>query len=397
MKIAKSNRLLYIGILVSFAVFLILKTLRGVTATEEEGGLWNVIQLFYVCFGIYVLISKENSYKNFPMVKYYIGFMFLAWGLSFFTFVFIPHLNISHLFYFLTVPYGVLCLLTFYFVGLRCDIRKYPIILYVAFVAISYLLYISLKKFYIMPGLLKGKVADAYYVVGLLPIIFIYTPKKLRILPFLVACAVVMMSGKRAGFLALGTILLFYFIPNDSDKRRSLFFRLVIIGVVMAAAFFVVTKLTGTFDLNMFDRLENMEEDGGSGRVDRWTKINNALGQETKFYTYFVGHGYGAVNKLVGGHAHNDFLEFFYNYGLIVFILYVLFFVSTIKECIKMYKAKFTYAKEFSVAVIVSFYLAMFSYYAISCEHITCCSACFGLILAEWYKFKYNIKSEQYE
>lgn len=79
----------------------------------------------------------------------------------------------------------------------------------------------------------------------------------------------------------------------------------------MAAAFFVVTKLTGAFDLNMFDRLENMEEDGGSGRADRWSKIINALEQETKFYTYFVGHGYNAVNKLVGGHAHNDFLNSF--------------------------------------------------------------------------------------
>lgn len=111
------------------------------------------------------------------MVKYYMGFMFLAWGLSFFTIVFIPHLNVLHLFYFLTVPYGILCLLTFYYVGLRGDIRKYPVILYVTFFVVSYLLYTSLRNFYIMPDLLKGKVADVYYVVGLLPIIFIYTPK----------------------------------------------------------------------------------------------------------------------------------------------------------------------------------------------------------------------------
>ena len=104
-----------------------------------------------------------------------------------------------------------------------------------------------------------------------------------------------------------------------------------------------------------------------------------------------MGHGYGSACDQLGGHVHNDFLEFFYNYGIAAFVLYISFFVSMVKECVMMYRAQFIYAREFMVAVVVSLFLAMFSFYAIDCTHITCCSVSLGLILAEWYKFQKRI------
>lgn len=388
MKITRKNKIMYLVMLLLLAAFLILKMRRGFTVSDDQGGIWNIIQGFFVLCGLFVLFSKENTYKEFPFVKLYVAFMLIIWFLSLFVFVF-RKFGVSTLFHFLTVPYGAMVVLAFYYVGLRCDIKKYPIILWTAYLIIFYILFTSIRIVLLIPGFDMGAVADVYYIVGLLPLLFIYTPQKLRMIPFFIACVAVMMTGKRAGFIALGVIMIFYFLFGSGEETKfSLLKRLFAFAIVLGGTYFLIAKLTGLFNLRMFDRLSTLEEDGGSGRASRWTHIITA---DQSIIKMLVGHGYGGVVKLVGGHAHNDFLEMFYDYGIFAVILYIAVFVAYFREMLSMYKAKFPYAKEFMVSFVVSLFLAMFSFYAIDCTHITCCSVCIGLILAEWYKFKHDI------
>ena len=389
----KRDKWIYIGSLILLAAFLILKVQRGFTVSEEEGGIWNIIQGLFVCFGLFACFNLDRSKTNNPVIKTYRGFMFTVWAMAFPVVLFTGKMGISTIFHFITVPYGFLCFLWFYSCGLKNDIRKYSYLLYPTFLVTFVILFTALRSFYFLSDE-KGAVADVYYIVGLLPIIFIYTPKKLRILPFLLACIAVMMTGKRTGFLSLATIFILYFLPSDPDERKPFIYRLLALLVLLIPTYYIITKLTGSFDLNMFDRLAKLGEDGGSGRSERWEKVLHAMLYDQSMLPLLVGHGYGSTYKFIGGHVHNDFLEFLYDYGFIVFIIYISFFVSMIRECIKMYKSKFTYAREFGVAVIVSVFLAMFSFYAIDCTHITCCSVCLGLILAEWYKYQNGITHE---
>lgn len=378
----------YIFLILSLAIYLVLKMQRGFTVSEVEGGVWNAIQVMYVVLGLFVLCSNERSYLSFSFVRHYLTFFIYIWVLSFFVIAF-KSFSVTDMFRLLMVPYGVMCMLPFYYVGLKTDIKKYPLILYSAFIIISYILFTSLGQYYTIANSDYGALADLYYILGLLPIIFIYTPQKFRIIPFLIACAAVMMSAKRTGFLALGCIMVLYFLSSDSGNK-SLIKRLIIFSIVCVASFFIIDNLTDTYGLTMLERLQSIEEDGGSGRFDMWNIIINAIDNDSSFIEILVGHGYHSSFKLVDGHVHNDFLEIFYDYGIIAFVLYVLFYASIIKECVKMYKRKFQYAKEFMVAIIISLFLAMFSWYAIECTHITCCSACIGLILAEWYKYQHE-------
>ena len=394
MIVAKKNKRIYFIALLSLAVFLVLKVQRGFTASEEQGGLWNIIQLLYVCMGLYSCLTLKKRYLQFSMIKSYLAFMFLVWFMSFFVIWSRSNFDIGTLFHFMTIPYGALCFVFFYDVGLKNDIRKYSYILYFTFIVITCILFSAQRTYYSLVLEDKGAIADVYYIVGLLPIIFIYTPRKLRILPFLLACIAVMMTGKRTGFLALATIFILYFLFNDPNERKSFIYRLLFFAIFIITSYLVIIELTESFDLNMFDRLENLSEDGGSGRAERWKQIWDAFAVDNSILALLVGHGCDSVVELVGGHAHNDFLEFFYNYGIIVFGLYITLFVSMIRECIKMYKAKFIYAREFMVAIVISLFLAMFSFYAIDCTYITCCSVCLGLILAEWFKYKNEIKYE---
>lgn len=384
---SKQNKWMYFSSLLLLAAFVILKVQRGFTATEEQGGIWNLIQVIFVFLGLTACFSLKRREMNYPMIKTYRCTMFTIWSMSFPVILFTSQIDASTIFHIITIPYGFLCFLWFYSCGIKYDIRKYPLLLYIAFIIIFIIMFNAMRSYYLIYDN-KGAVADVYYLVGLLPIIFIYTPKKYRIIPFLLACVAVMMTGKRTGFLALATIFLVYFLPSDPKNRKPFIFRFVSLSLLFFVTYYVIMQLTGSFELNMFDRLDKLGEDGGSGRSDRWIAVLQVMASEQSILPIFVGYGHNAANTFIGGHVHNDFLEFLYDYGPIVLVLYISFFISMVRECRKMYKAQFRYAREFSVAIIVSIFLAMFSFYAIDCTHITCCSVSLGLILAEWYKIQ---------
>lgn len=382
---------LYFIFLLLAAIFFILKMRRGFSGSKEAGGFWNIIQLLYIASGIVVLFSKKQSFKSFRCVRLYLGFFLYIWFLSLFPFLF-SKMTISQIFGFATVPYGVMVLIVYYSIGRNADIKQYWWILMVAFYMISAILFVAMRSFRALSGD-QGALADVYYVVTLLPMVLLYTPKKLKLIPFVVAFIVVAMTGKRGAFIAMGLIMVIYFLfpyaENRNNKKTSnIILRLFVFAVVFVVMWLVINKTVGRYDLNIFDRLDKMEEDGGSGRMSRWTWILNLINNKASVWELLFGHGSGSVVKTVGGHAHNDMLEFYYDYGVFAFLLYVLFFVSIICEGIRMYKKKYPYAREFMSSVGIALCMALFSFYAIDCTHITASSICFGLILADWYKFK---------
>lgn len=379
------------------AVFFIMKMIRGFSGSGEAGGIWNVIQLLFVASGVFVLLSKETTYNSFRCVKLYLGFFLYVWFLSLFPFMF-GKMDVSHVFGFLTVPYGVMVLLTFYYVGRKTDIKQYWWILMAAFYVISAILFTAMRSFRMYMGD-QGALADIYYIVTLLPLVMLYTPTKLKILPFLVAFVCVAMTGKRGAFLAMGLVMIVYFLlpfsENGKAAKGNVFVRLIVFSAVFALIWIVINKAVGLYNLNIFDRLDKMDEDGGSGRVDRWRLLLSLFGAESSVFQLLFGHGSGAVVNMIGGHAHNDFLEFYYNYGIFAVLLYALFFAALIRETVKMYKKKYTYAREFLCSVGIALCMSFFSFYAIDCTHITASSICFGLILADWYKYQTNDYTRQ--
>lgn len=396
----RTHSFLYFIFLFVAAVFLVMKMMRGFSGSDEAGGIWNIIQLLFVASGIVVLFSKEKSFKSFRCVRLYLGFFLYIWFLSLFPFLY-SSMTVSQIFNFATVPYGVMVLIVYYTVGQKADIKRYWWILMGTFYLISAILFFAMRAFREFYGD-QGALADVYYVVTLLPLVLLYTPKKLKLIPFVLAFIVVAMTGKRGAFIAMGLIMIVYFLfPFSEDGRNqkgssNIVIRLVVFAVALTLIWFVINSIVGRFDLNIFERLDNMEEDGGSGRMSRWTIIINMMNNESSVLGLLFGHGSGAVVRLIGGHAHNDFLEFFYNYGLFAVLLYVAFFVSIVFEGVRMYREKYPYAREFMCSVSVALCMSMFSFYAIDCTHITASSICFGLILADWFKFK-NKENEQLE
>ena len=137
----------------------------------------------------------------------------------------------------------------------------------------------------------------------------------------------------------------------------------------------------------MFSRLDKLNQDGGSGRAVRWEIIANTLAYGSDPLQFLFGHGSGATVEFIH-HAHNDFLEIFYDYGLVAFILYVLFYISLIKDAVIMKIKGYPYFREFASVIVVMLFLAMFSFFAIDCMYITCTSFCLAFFYADWLKYQ---------
>lgn len=400
MRVKYQKNIPYLLLLLLAAALLLLKVWRGlIYHTEEQGGIWNIIQVILVGTGILCLFSKSKSFSALPCIKAYIVFFLYIWFLALFPFLG-KTFDIPHVFRFLVIPYGVMSLLTFYTVGYKANILQYPWVLGITFIVLVYWMFTKWRAYNLAIIDSNGAVADVYYLVGLLPLILLYTPQKLKIIPFIMALIVVIMSGKRGALVAMFLMIVFYFFfsgTNNKGKSSNMVWRVVVFLLVMVIVSYIVINVVGLYDLKILYRMEKLEYDGGSGRASRWGFILNAFCFHSDAFQMLFGHGSGAVIKLVGGHAHNDYFEFLYDYGIFAFGFYVLFYVLLIKEFIMMYRRKYVYSREFLCSVIVALCMSIFSFYAVDCTHITSSSICQGLILADWYKIRKGYAEQQVE
>lgn len=392
MSMVRKHNYLYLVLLLLVVAFLILKILRGTTISDERGGIWNVIQVLFVGIGVYFLLSRNKSYRSIKVIRYYLAFFIYIWFLAFIPFITSYKIGLSEWFHFLTIPYGVMVLLAFFSIGRKADLKQYSWILWSCFVIISLLFFRGMQSFR-SDAVRIGATSDVYYIVGLLPIILINTVKRYKIVPFLIAFACILMSNKRGAFFILAAMMVIYYIlPSGTNKRsNNLVGRFVLVSIVLAVAYFFMIWMTSIYDFNMLNRMEQIEEDGGSGRWDRWVFLVSKFFGSNSIIRLMFGYGSGAVLDLLsGGHAHNDFVELLFDYGIVALILYIVFYVAMIREGLSMYKRGYSYTREYFCSVAIAIGMSLYSFYAIDYTWITCSSVCFGMILSDWNKYKKN-------
>ena len=390
MSMVRKHNYLYLVLLLLVVAFLILKILRGTTISDERGGIWNVIQVLFVGIGVYFLLSRNKSYRSIKVIRYYLAFFIYIWFLAFIPFITSYKIGLSEWFHFLTIPYGVMVLLAFFSIGRKADLKQYSWILWSCFVIISLLFFRGMQSFR-SDAVRIGATSDVYYIVGLLPIILINTVKRYKIVPFLIAFACILMSNKRGAFFILAAMMVIYYIlPSGTNKRsNNLVGRFVLVSIVLAVAYFFMIWMTSIYDFNMLNRMEQIEEDGGSGRWDRWVFLVSKFFGSNSIIRLMFGYGSGAVLDLLsGGHAHNDFVELLFDYGIVALILYIVFYVAMIREGLSMYKRGYSYTREYFCSVAIAIGMSLYSFYAIDYTWITCSSVCFGMILSDWNKYK---------
>jgi O-antigen ligase len=166
-----------------------------------------------------------------------------------------------------------------------------------------------------------------------LPFVFLIKNRKLQFL-FVSFCAFFIIVGlKRTGMVSvILTVLILVFFKTKDNK---VFFNLK--GALIAFFLFLVVFVTFFKDVE-FDylvqatnRLENVAEDGGSGRDELIAELSVVWLDfyKTPMQNKFFGFGYNGV-KLNSGlpyeSAHNDVFDFAFDYGIFAVILLLTFY-----------------------------------------------------------------------
>ena len=252
---------------------------------------------------------------------------------------------------------------TYYFVlhkGDKKGLKKMFLVITVMFLLTYY-------SFYDIDNiLLNVHLGSSYYSLYMLPLVLIYRSKTVRIFMIVIICLAVFSSVKRGGVLALALAMLFYIISNQLVSKRGKFTK-IIIGLCMLCAFVSVFAYIGTMgDNDVFERFENIQDDNGSGRTDVWAETWHLICNQGTF-SFFIGNGFNSVvnNSRLVLSAHNDYLEAWFDFGLIGFFLYVISVILLFNDILKCLKNKKEYASAMSALGALILVLSMISHIAI--------------------------------
>lgn len=374
------------------AAFLLLKVYRafsGVSA-ESSGGLWNGIQILFVLWGIVFVYqdAKRVLMNSSIMALLLYSSLSFAFALTYLN----SEAQTKRIFDTFMIPFGVMLMVVFYEVGSRFGVRKRNWMLVISYYIAAIILITAMATFYNTGADLeeKGAVADVYYILGLLPIMLVYTPKKWVFLPILVCTIAIAFSGKRAGLLALVAMLIIYFFAlvsksNMNFGKRIALFLVIIVGIIFL--YNMLLYIDQAYHMRLFERMESLETDGGSGRDRIWARAIASI-ERFDFIEILTGQGKGSVRDSIGIQAHNDFLHVLHEHGLFAVLFYILYYILLIREYIAMYKNKYPHAHLYLMSVVCSLFVAMFSFFIIYPTYCTGGMVCAGFFIGDHYRYK---------
>lgn len=398
MNLARKSLTSYLPTIIFFltAVFFILKEQRAFSDVETQGGVWNYIQIFFIGLaGLYPLYCGRegtNIVRAKPLVRL-LAVVFLIFLISFFR---MKGTSRAALYGLIMTIYPLAIGILYFYIGYRVDPKKKTTLYYGYYIA-AIILIISLYRFFGSGRVWtqRGAVGDVYYILGLLPLMLAYVKGKKILVPIFVCAVAIAFSGKRAGMLAMFLMIgVYYYVqysPSISDVRRvarGLFATGIVFLIIVAVGIY----LDNLMNLRIVERLSKMVEDGGSGRLSRWTYIVQEIPRST-VSEILLGREYNEMEDVLGGHAHNDFLELFYVDGFFAFILYLLFFTSFLTTALRMSRERYEYAPHFAMTFVCTAMVANLSLFMTQPTYTTSCMICLGIFLGHYVRTQFDRES----
>lgn len=368
-------------IMLVFFLFYVTKMNRAFSKSDTAGGIWNYIQLFFVLLGVIFILANFKKY----MLNRSFVLLFAYCVIAMIVGVFTVKFSVASIFEFSILFYPVSIFAIACHESARSDLED-GVVLLAAFYVMS-LIYIVNMLFSGSFSTSTGATADVYYALGLLPIAIIQERIN-RLIPIATCGLAVLVSGKRTGIILYAVMIAVYYVfqiivSKDVFHNLRSLFSLILIAVLFIMVF---NMINSTFNTRLFARLDKMWSDSdSSGRYLRWRIVSNMLGNSSTLRLIF-GHGATALAGRLGTHAHNDYLEVLYNFGILGIVGYIGFYISLIVDFFRMVLRKYEYALNFFMALICAIGLSMFSFYVIDPTYITSGMLCFGFLLTDFQK-----------
>lgn len=166
----------------------------------------------------------------------------------------------------------------------------------------------------------------------LMPLLFYIKNRYLSWTGIVICMFFIFSAVKRGNIVAsIGPLLLFSY--GQIKGKKSIGSRICIILAVIAGFYFLYR-----FALNssyFMDRFEDTLEGDSSGRDVIYGNAYQVWANSS-LIQFFFGHGFDSTIKLIGKHAHSDWLELLVDYGVFGASIYLALFVSLclhLKHC----------------------------------------------------------------
>lgn len=235
------------------------------------------------------------------------------------------------------------------------------------FVYITGLFVITYFSFFDLDNILLNiHLGSSYYALYILPIALIKPSTTTRLLSIITVSLAIFSSVKRGGVMALALGLLAYIITQQIVSKRNKFSK-VIIGIAILLIFACIFFYIGTLgDNNIFERFETIQEDQGSGRTEVWEEAWRLINDQG-FGNYLIGNGFNTVveNSFLLLSAHNDYLEAWFDFGLIGVLLYSIAILGYLRITFLCVLRKRKYAPEMVLLASIIIVLSLISHIAI--------------------------------
>lgn len=231
------------------------------------------------------------------------------------------------------------------------------IYIYISFLIFSILAYY--QRYHFMSNMLETEEVTnniGFYFVPLIPMLLLLKIKDIwKYLFILVNFGYILMGMKRGAILGGVVMLILFIVYHVKDVSMK---KVVYIASLSAIVVFVVYHFTVNLYENsaMFQlRVRQTLTGDSSGRDAIYSGYFNYFIEKTTPLEFLIGNGANATYILLGNFAHNDWLEFAINQGVLGLIMNSVFWITLIWEW-KCFKGK-NKCRQTLGAMIVAYFL----------------------------------------
>lgn len=201
------------------------------------------------------------------------------------------------------------------------------------------------------------------YVPLILTPLLLLNNNKLSWISFIIVGYILIDSGKRGGIISLVLGLLFYYLSVKNSIENAKKRKVIVIAII---AIILLWGILAEFveNADFFDRLLHGSDDSdySSGRLDIYSDTISKY-FDSDILGMLMGHGLGSVAKVskFGVTAHNDFIEALYDFGILGFMSYLLFYVAFIRQTLSISRKSIKMKGVFAYSLAITFFLSTFS------------------------------------
>lgn len=211
------------------------------------------------------------------------------------------------------------------------------------FILVFYFLYIFFLIYYmvVIPvtptsglGFRTPTLSHIYFLAELLPLILFCFPPRKRLLLYAPVAILSLLSQKAVPLLVVCVLGVFDYFFNFLKKReQTIFLRFLLVATLFCLiVFFADLKSGGVLFLG------KIMDESATIRFQSYTTLFASIGSFSPFQILF-GKGASATEIANGGlAAHDDFLEYFFDYGILGLSLYLFFFFLYVKTAFIFWK-----------------------------------------------------------